>query len=137
MYNPIRHYYAVTAPYGVRTVFDNYNPATVYVFDSREQRAAFLKYKDPIMYSTITRREADRVSKPDERLYAVPDGCIIDDYGRTIDHWRRFACPDCSDPYDSDKTVALEALEWGRYTCPQCGRVTVSPADDGAWIICE
>jgi hypothetical protein len=44
--NKTRHFYALSCPYGIRAVYNEYNPATLHVFDTKKQRDAFLDDDD-------------------------------------------------------------------------------------------
>lgn len=45
-----------------------------------------------------------------------------------------WCCPECSDPC-GDEDVRLSYEGDGVWSCPRCGRMTASPADDGAWLV--
>lgn len=67
-------YYAVSSPYGVRTVYDMENPPTVYRFESEKVRDRFIEDRNDMWgevdprYEAITEAEAMRYRRPADQI---------------------------------------------------------------------
>ena len=63
-----RHYYAAWSPYGIRVVYNEYNPPLLYTFESKQGRDSFVKRKqdreglDP-KTEAISRETFDRIKQ--------------------------------------------------------------------------
>lgn len=81
-----RHYYAAYSPYGVECVYNDCNPGTILVFDSRDARDSYVNdhnAPDPYHrhYEPVTAREARRIAPATAYYHQMPDGCLLDTNG--------------------------------------------------------